>query len=136
MSGALRDIRVLDLSDSIAGQFCCRMMADFGAQVTLVEPPAGSPTRAMLPFDPARDGVGSLLFFHLNLGKDSIVIDRGSEQGRMALLELARAADVIVVGLDADREALCQANPACVIALVSDFGDDGPYRRWRGSEMA
>ena len=43
MSGALRGLRVLDLSDSIAGQFCCRMMADFGARVTLVEPPAGSP---------------------------------------------------------------------------------------------
>jgi crotonobetainyl-CoA:carnitine CoA-transferase CaiB-like acyl-CoA transferase len=71
MSGALRGLRVLDLSDSIAGQFCCRMMADFGARVTLVEPPAGSPIRGMLPFDPAREGVGSLLFFHLNLGKDS-----------------------------------------------------------------
>jgi crotonobetainyl-CoA:carnitine CoA-transferase CaiB-like acyl-CoA transferase len=135
MSGALRGIRVLDLSDSIAGQFCCRMMADFGAQVTLVEPPAGSPIRAMLPFDPARDGVGSLLFFHLNLGKGSIVVDRGTAQGRARLLELAKGADVIVVGVDADRDALREANPACVVALVSDFGDDGPYRHWRGSEM-
>ena len=135
MSGALRGLRVLDLSDSIAGQFCCRMMADFGARVTLVEPPAGSPIRGMLPCDPAREGVGSLLFFHLNLGKDSIVVDRGTQEGRAALLELAGSADAIVVGLDADREALRQANPACVVALVSDFGDDGPYRHWRGSEM-
>ncbi|HPU50840.1 MAG TPA: CoA transferase [Burkholderiaceae bacterium] len=135
MSVALRGIRVLDLSDSISGQFCCRMMADFGAQVTLVEPPGGSPMRAMPPFDPAADGEGSLLFFHLNLGKGSVVIDRATGQGRTRLLELARDADVMVVGPDADREALRQANPASVVALVSDFGDDGPYRHWRGSEM-
>ncbi len=135
MSEALRGIRVLDLSDSIAGQFCCRMMADFGAQVTLVEPPAGSPIRSMLPVDPARDGVGSQLFFHLNLGKGSVVVDRGTEQGRAKLLELAKGADAIVVGVDADRDALREANPDSVVALVSDFGDDGPYRHWRGSEM-
>ncbi len=39
---ALQDIRVLDLSESIAGQYCCRLLADYGAAVTLVEPPAGS----------------------------------------------------------------------------------------------
>ena len=135
MSGALRGLRVLDLSDSIAGQFCCRMMADSGADVTLVEPPAGSPIRSMPPLDPARDGVGSLLFFHLSLGKGSIVLDRGTEQGRAKLIDLARGVDVMVVGADADRDSLCEANPACVVALVSDFGEDGPLRHWRGSEM-
>src|SRR5205814_850531 len=124
-----------DLSDSIAGQFGCRMMADFGAVVTLVEPPQGSPTRAIPPFDPAKDGLGSLLFFHLNLGKQSVVIDRTTAQGRAQLLELAKTADAIVVGVDADRNALQEANPYAVVALVSDFGDDGPFRHWRGSEM-
>jgi crotonobetainyl-CoA:carnitine CoA-transferase CaiB-like acyl-CoA transferase len=135
LSGALSGLRVLDLSDSVAGQFCCRMLADFGAQVTLVEPPAGSPLRRMPPFDPAQDSAGSLLFFHLNLGKGSIVLDRTSDEGRARLSELVRSADAIVVGLDADRAALQRANPHCVVALVSDFGDDGPFRHWRGSEM-
>lgn len=135
MSGALAGFRVLDLSDSIAGQFSCRMMADFGAEVLLIEPPAGSQMRAMPPLDPACDSVGSLLFFHLNLGKQSVIVDRSTDQGRAELLELAKTADAIVVGLDADREVLQQANPHCVTALVSDFGDDGPYRHWRGSEM-
>lgn len=132
---ALRDLRVLDLSDSISGQFCSRMMADFGAQVNLLEPASGSPIRSMLPFDPAPDSVGSLLYFHLNLGKGSIVLDRDTVQGRARLLELARSADVIVAGVDADCAALCAANPACVVAMVSDFGNDGPCQHWRGSEM-
>jgi crotonobetainyl-CoA:carnitine CoA-transferase CaiB-like acyl-CoA transferase len=135
MSGALSGLRVLDLSDSVAGQFCCRMMADFGAEVTLVEPPSGSPTRAMPPFDPAKDGAGSLLFFHLNLGKASIALDRATDQGRAKLLELVKSADAVVVGVDADRDALQKANSRCIVTLVSDFGDDGPYRHWRGSEM-
>lgn len=135
MSGALSKLCVLDLSDSIAGQFCCRMLADFGADVMLVEPPAGSPLRAMPPFDPEPDGLGSLLFFHLNLGKNSIVLDRATEAGRTRLLDLAKSADVIVVGRDADRNALQQASPNAVIALASDFGEDGPFAHWRGSEM-
>ena len=106
MSSALSGLRVLDLSDSIAGQFCCRMMADFGAEVTLVEPPSGSPTRTMPPFDPAKDGTGSLLFFHLNLGKGSIALDRTTDRGRARLLELVKFADAVVVGVDADRDAL------------------------------
>lgn len=133
--GALSGFRVLDLSESIAGQFCARMMADFGADVTLIEPPGGSPIRRMPPLDPAASGVGSLLFFHLNLGKQSIVVDRSGEQGRSQLLELVKSADAVIVGLDADRDALAKANPRCVVTLVSDFGEDGPFRHWRGSEM-
>jgi crotonobetainyl-CoA:carnitine CoA-transferase CaiB-like acyl-CoA transferase len=133
MSGALSGLRVLDLSDSVAGQFCCRMMADFGAEVTLVEPPSGSPTRAMPPFDPAKDGAGSLLFFHLNLGKASIALDRATDQGRAKLLELVKSADAVVVGVDADRDALQKANSRCIVTLVSDFGDDG---RWAVPPLA
>ena len=135
MSGALSGLRVLDLSDSIAGQFGCRMLADFGAEVILIEQPSGSVTRTMPPFDPVKDGLGSLLFFHLNLGKQSVVIDRATDHGRAQLLELVKTADAIIVGLDADRDALREANPQAVVALVSDFGDDGPFRHWRGSEM-
>jgi crotonobetainyl-CoA:carnitine CoA-transferase CaiB-like acyl-CoA transferase len=135
LSGALSGLRILDLSESVAGQFGCRMLADFGAEVLLLEPPSGSVTRTVPPSDPEKDGLGSLLFFHLNLGKQSVVIDRASDQGRAQLLELAKTADAIVVGLDADRDALRSANPQAVVALVSDFGDDGPFRHWRGSEM-
>jgi crotonobetainyl-CoA:carnitine CoA-transferase CaiB-like acyl-CoA transferase len=134
-SAALDGLRVLDMSDSVAGQFACRMMADFGAEVVLIEPPQGSPVRKLPPFDPAAKGLGSLLFFHLNLGKQSVVLDRGASDDRAALNDLVKSADVVVVGLDADRAALQAANPQCVVALVSEFGDDGPYSKWRGSEM-
>jgi crotonobetainyl-CoA:carnitine CoA-transferase CaiB-like acyl-CoA transferase len=135
MGDALEGIRVLDLSESVAGQFCCRMLADFGADVTLVEPPQGSSLRKMPPFDPQPNGLGSLLFFHLNLSKHSISLDVRSSVGWSRLLELVALVDVVVVGKNIDRTALERANPNCVVALVSDFGDDGPYAHWRGSEM-
>jgi crotonobetainyl-CoA:carnitine CoA-transferase CaiB-like acyl-CoA transferase len=135
MGDALEGFRVLDLSESVAGQFCCRMLADFGAEVTLIEPPQGSSLRAMPPFDPQPNGLGSLLFFHLNLGKQSITLDHRSPDGWNKLLTLAKSVDVVVVGPGIDRAALEQANPNCVVALVSDFGDDGPYAHWRGCEM-
>lgn len=135
MSSALTGISVLDASESIAGQFCGRLFADHGAEVMLIEPPEGSALRRMGPFDPKADGVGSMLFFHLNLGKGSVTLDLAAAAGKQALLERAKAADVLIVACDADRDALAAANPACVICVVSDFGEDGPYRHWRGSEM-
>ena len=135
MSAALAGLTVLDASESIAGQFCGRLFADHGAQVTLIEPPQGSALRRMGPFDPNNDGVGSMLFFHLNLGKGSITLDLATAAGRQSLIERARSADVIIASTALDREALTAANPGCVICVVSDFGDDGPYRDWRGSEM-
>jgi crotonobetainyl-CoA:carnitine CoA-transferase CaiB-like acyl-CoA transferase len=132
-AAALAAFRVLDLSESIAGQYCCRLFADFGADVTLVESPEGSDIRRVAPFHPT-DG-DSLLFFHLNLGKRSVTVDRASEAGQAELLALMRQADLAVVGLDADREALQRANPHAVVALVSDFGADGPYRHWHSCEM-
>ena len=135
MASALEGFRVLDLSESVAGQFCCRMLADFGAEVILIEPLQGSAIRAMGPFDPQDNSLGSLLFFHLNLGKRSVTLDHRTTDGWRSLLELAKSSDVIVVGPGIDRAALERANPGSVIALVSDFGDDGPYEHWRGSEM-
>jgi crotonobetainyl-CoA:carnitine CoA-transferase CaiB-like acyl-CoA transferase len=132
MTGALAGLRVLDTSDSIAGQFCGRMLADYGADVTLIEPPQGCAQRRSGPFHP--DGT-SLRFLHLNTGKSSITLDRGSPTGALLLLELARSADALIADPGLDRAAVRAANPRCVTALVSDFGEDGPYRAWRGTEM-
>jgi crotonobetainyl-CoA:carnitine CoA-transferase CaiB-like acyl-CoA transferase len=129
MPEALQNLRVLDLSETVAGQFCGRMLADYGAEVTLIEPPGGSAVRAMGPFDPKTQE--SLLFFHVNLGKRSIVMETGSP----LLPRLVGTADVAIVGRDADVEALRAANPNCVICVVSPFGRDGPWRDWQGTEM-
>lgn len=126
---------VLDASESIAGQYCCRMFADFGADVTLIEPPGGSALRRSPPFDPASDGQSSMLFFHLNLGKRSAVLDLTVPVERDRLCELARHADVIVVGPDLDVHRLQHSNPQCVVAVVSDFDPASPYGDWLGCEM-
>jgi len=133
---ALGFIRVLDLSENVAGQFCCRMLADHGADVTLVEPPAGSALRAEGPFRETADGQReSLLFEHLNLGKKSVALDPETEDGMALFAELAAAADVIVAPAGFDKAALHRINPNCIVNIVSPFGDDGPKRHWRGAEI-
>jgi len=132
MGGALAGLRALDASDSIAGQFCGRMLADYGATVTLLEPPAGSPIRRTGPFHP--DG-SSLRFLHLNTGKCSVTLNHATPSGRLLLTELARGADVVIGGPGLDRSALRATNPRLVTALVSDFGEDGPLCHWRGTEL-
>ena len=131
MANALQGLRVLDLSDSVAGQFCARMLADYGAEVMLVEPPGGCAMRRAPPL--AADGA-SFAFLHLNTGKASLVLD-ASPAGRARLLALAAEADAIVAGPDADRIALAAAAPAAVVVTVSPFGTDGPWRDWTGCEM-
>jgi crotonobetainyl-CoA:carnitine CoA-transferase CaiB-like acyl-CoA transferase len=133
MACALDGLRVLDLSENVAGQFCARMLADNGAEVTLLEPPGGSAVRAMAPFDPVRGD--SLQFHHANLGKRSAVLDAAAPAGRALLLRMMASADVAVVGRDAAVEALCEANPQAIVCVVSGFGRDGPWRDWEGAEI-
>ena len=85
---ALAGITVLDLTDSVAGQFCARLFADSGAQVTLVEPVTGSRLR---------EGDGPELFTHLNLGKSGVALDIASPAGVATVRSLAEHADVVVI---------------------------------------
>ena len=147
--GALAGLRALDLSEIVSGQYCSRLLADFGAEVILVEPPGGSATRRMGPFrqstgqstgQPTGESTGqstgqSQLFLHLNLGKQSATLDPQTPEGWAVLLRLASAADIVLVPPGLDRAALLAANPRAVVCLCSDFGEDGPRARWRGSEM-
>src|SRR5437764_9539663 len=132
--GALGFVRALDLSESIAGQFCCRMLADYGAEVTLVEPPRGSVTRTMGPFRD-KSKAESFLFEHLNVGKNSVIVDQTSSEGLALLRDFAKAADVVVVPAGFDRSSLRAANPDIIIATVSPFGEGTPKSHWRGTEM-
>jgi crotonobetainyl-CoA:carnitine CoA-transferase CaiB-like acyl-CoA transferase len=133
---ALQGVRVLDASNSVAGQFCGRLFADNGAATLLVEPPEGSVIRRTGPFAP--DGAGartSTLFAHLNAGKTSVGIDLGTEVGMVRFRELAAAADVLIVD-DGMRlpEFAAGAKPRA-ICRITPFGEDGPLAGWRGSEM-
>ena len=154
MSGLLEGVRVLDLTHYIAGPYCTRLMSTLGADVVKVErPPAGDSMRRLGPFAsrPAvcrvyeetgavEDGAWHL---YLNAGKRSVGLDLQTGHGRQVALELAAKADVLVENfapgtLDAlglGYEDLCSANPALVVTSISNFGQTGLYRNWRGVEV-
>ncbi|GGA40379.1 CaiB/BaiF CoA transferase family protein [Pelagibacterium lentulum] len=132
MPSALGHLKVIDFSDTISGQYCSRLLADFGAQVVIVEPPAGSAVRRLPPF--ANDG-DSLYFFHLNTGKRSLAIDLSSDKGMADLTSLVVGADVVVVPPGYDCGALQLANESAVFVDISNFGTDGPYSDWKGPEI-
>lgn len=138
-SAALAGLRVLDVSDNVAGQYCSRMLADYGADVTLIEPPAGCVIRRTGPFAPADAVAGatdkSLLFVHLNVGKASRVLDRSAPGGDAVFEDLVRQADIVVLDEATDPGPLRTLNPRCIVAQVTAFGTQGPLHAWRGTEM-
>ncbi len=140
----LDDVRVLDLTRHAAGPFATRLLADYGADVIKIEPPEGDPARRLPPFmgdDPGPDRSGMFLF--LNTNKRSVVLDLKTDEGRDRFLELARGADVVVENfmpgtldrLGIGYETLREANPRLVLTSISNFGQDGPYRDWAGTDL-
>ena len=94
---ALEGLRVVDLSQGIAGPYCTKLLADCGAEVIKVEPPEGDYARRLGPFPddiPHHDRGG--LFIHLNGNKKSVTLDAGSESGRVVLRRLLARSDVLV----------------------------------------
>ena len=142
---ALAGVTVLDLTHHIAGPYCTRMLADYGAEVIKVERPgAGDPARHRGPFfhdDPHPDRSG--LFLHLNVNKRGITLNLKRAAGRRLLLRLAAEADILVESfaprvmpsLGLAYDALKEVNPALVMTSISNFGQTGPYRDFRSSEI-
>ncbi len=139
---ALNGVRVLELAGA-EGEYCGKLLADFGAEVIKVEPPEGSPSRAEPPFKDDRPGPDrSLPFLYFNANKKSVTVDLDTEAGRERVRRLARTADVVVEsavpGTLADMglgyEDLKPANPRLLYASVTAFGQTGPYSgyRWSG----
>jgi CoA:oxalate CoA-transferase len=129
--GPLAGVVVLDLTRVLAGPFCTMMLAELGARVIKVEPPAGDDSRQFGPFIAGQSGY----FASLNRGKESIALDLKSPAGHDDFLALARRCDVLVenyrpgtlarLGLGYDQ--LRQANPRLIYASVSGFGQTGPW---------
>lgn len=142
-AGFLSGIRVLELADE-NGEYCGRVLAGLGADVIKLEPPGGERTRAYGPFysevpDPNR----SLYFWHYNFGKRSAIVDLSGEAGREQFRRLAASADVIIDArgyrsLDQEQlsfEVLRLGNPALIYLRITPFGEDGPWARYRGSDL-
>jgi len=130
---ALRSLRVLDLSDSVAGQYCSRLMSGYGADVTLIERPGGSRLRQAPPM--SEKWGDSWLFYNLNLDKTSLELDWQSEAGFEILCGYSAHADIVLVPQSCDSLGLHHRAPETIICEIGDFACDGPYADWRGGEM-
>ena len=138
--GKLTGIRVVDLTQFFPGPMLTVMMADHGAEVVKVEPPAGDPVRAMAPFA----GEHSVWFANLNRGKHSVALDLKSAEGKAVLTDLVRNADVFVEGfrpgvmarLGFDYAAVRAINPRIVYASISAFGQTGELAHHPAHDMA
>ena len=143
-SGALAGVKIIDLTHHIAGPYATKLLADFGADVLKIERPGGDPARRLPPFfHDEPDAAKSLPFLYLNTSKRSVTLNLKSETGRAILWELLADADAVVenfapgvmssLGLDADD--LRAHYPRLVVASVSNFGQTGPWRDYRATDM-
>ena len=135
MASALKDIRIVDLTQHLSGPFCTMLLADMGAEVFKVEPSWGDASRTS-PQYPTVEGHNAYFMF-VNRNKRSVVLDLKSEQGVEALKRLVKVSDVVVENfrpgvmsrLGLGYEALREVNPGIVYASISGFGQYGPYVR-------
>jgi crotonobetainyl-CoA:carnitine CoA-transferase CaiB-like acyl-CoA transferase len=145
MEQALSDIKVLDLTHYIAGPYCTKLLADYGADVLKVEKPGGGdPARKMGPFlgdDPHPDKSG--LFLHLNTSKRGITLNLKTQTGKKIFRQLVKDVDILVESfsprvmpsLGLSYEELEKINPQLVMTSISNFGQSGPYRDFKASEL-
>ena len=134
---------VLDLTDE-KGELASMVLGDLGADVIKVEPPSGSPSRAMGPFlDDAPEMERSLQYFAFNRNKRGISLDLEAEAGRKTLFSLVGKADFIVesarpgemAGRGLGFEAMRQANSRIVYVAITPFGQDGPHADFPASDL-
>ncbi len=142
MSMALSGVRVLDITQVLAGPFCSQLLGDLGADVTKVEPIGVG--------DSTRSGMGTIMsggestgFLAVNRNKRSITIDLKNTEGRAVFYRLAETADVLVENfrpgvtsrLGIDYDTIRVINPRLIYASISGFGQDGPYRSRPGYDL-
>ncbi len=142
--GPLDGVHVLDLTDHVAGPYCTKLFADFGAEVIKLEPPTGDPARAVGPFyqgiaGPERSGT----FFYFNTNKRSLILDLEHADAGPIFDRLLDRADLVVescppgyldrLGLGWERIAARRSDLPLV--SITPFGQDSPYRDYRVSDL-
>ena len=136
---ALEGVRVLDVTQVMAGPFCAMQLCDMGADVIKVEPPEGDSTRRMA----GRAGDDSPSFNAVNRGKRGIVLDLKRASAQAAFRRLARRADVIIENyrpgvmrrFGLDYEALSRDHPGLIYASISGYGQTGPSASKGGFDL-
>ena len=162
-SGLLAGVKVVDLTHYISGPYCTKLLATLGAEVVKIERPGpGDPMRQVGPFaEPSKTppkaspaaqqpgdeaairGETGAWFLYLNTSKKSLALDLKSQQGREILLQLVKTADLVVENfapgvmdrLGLGYTQLQAVNPALVMASISNYGQTGPYRDWKATEL-
>src|SRR5918998_5566249 len=138
----LERLKVLDLTQVMAGPFCCQVLADMGADVTKVEPPeTGDQSRRSLGFK--MKGEDTAAFIAINRNKKSMTLNLKEDGAREIFYRLVREADVVVENfrpgvtkkLGVDYETLKEINPRIIYASVSGFGQTGPYATRPGYDL-
>ena len=142
---SLSVLRVLDLSEGVAGAFCTKLLAGFGADVIKIERPGGGDRlRRQGPFpDDLPHGEKGALFLYLNTGKKSITLDITQRTGALILRRLVEEAEVVVESfrpgylteLGLGYESLARIKPRLVMTSVTPFGQHGPYAGYRATNL-
>ncbi|UWQ28201.1 CaiB/BaiF CoA-transferase family protein [Leisingera sp. M523] len=140
----LAGLKVVELARILAGPWIGQSLADLGAEVVKVESPDGDDTRKWGPPFIERDGDKTAAYFYAaNRGKDCVIADFRTEEGKQTVLDLIRDADILIenfkvgglkkYGLDYD--SLAQINPRLIYCSVTGFGQDGPYAKRAGYDF-
>lgn len=138
----LAGVRVLDVTQVMAGPYACMLLADLGADVIKIEPPkGGDQTRGAMGFK--MKGPDSMGFLNMNRNKRSITLDLKTDAARAVFLRLVKTADILVENyrpgvmkrLGIDYDTLREINPKLVYCSISGFGQSGPWATRPGFDL-
>ncbi len=136
---ALAGVRVLDVTQFMAGPFCSMILADLGADVIKIEPPSGDSTRQMV----GATGSESPSFNAVNRGKRSVVVNLKLGNGQQLFKRLVQSSDILIEnyrpgvmqGFGLEYDAVAAINPRLIYASISGYGQTGPSRTKGGFDL-
>ena len=142
---AFDKLKVLDLTEGIAGPYCTKLLADFGAEVIKIEKPGtGDLTRSIgKQTGDKQELESSGTYFYLNTNKKSVTLDIRSQEGLEILKELIKDSSVLVesfepgqmAALGLTEDLLKTLNPKIIVTSISAYGQTGPYRDYKATNF-
>jgi len=144
MRQLLEGLRVIELSNNVAGPFTGKLLAEYGANVIKIEPREGDPARHEGPY---KDGIPnietSLLFLHLNTNKKSITLNFESKNAVNIIKKFIEKTDIVIESFppgqmenwDLSYETLAKDHENLIMASITPFGQSGPWKDYKASEI-